>query len=182
MNFKENRFYMLVLRIAGFVIGLSLVLWITFNGRSNDSGGQRTANSTRTALAMTAKALLGPFPTSTVATPTASDTPTSTPIIPTATPTVTRTPSKTPDSRSISHPTNKGWRPRGPRYTSAWVTCNATRFNRRTGQSTQSGTQRSTGYRSASYGSASHRATRHRDSAATAANPTPVSIKAAQNT
>jgi hypothetical protein len=97
LNWKENPVPLQVLFVGLIGIGLILLLSIVAFWRSPlDAGAQRKANSTKTALALTAGSLLNPFPTSTAPTPTPSDTPTITSTIPTATPTVTRTPTQTP--------------------------------------------------------------------------------------
>ena len=72
-----------------FILGLILAVY-TLNSRElpDASNLQRHASSTRTALALTSDALLGPFPTSTAPSPTWTHT---------RTPTRTRTPTATPD-------------------------------------------------------------------------------------
>jgi len=90
-NWKENRFPLEVLLgvlLCIFLTGLFYV--ITFR-RPSVLGLEvaSRANSTRTALVLTSRALYGPFPTATGPTPTASKTRT-------VTPTPTLTPSDTP--------------------------------------------------------------------------------------
>ena len=97
MNFssRERAFYLQMLLgilLCIFLSGLFYV--ITFRRPSVlglDVYGK--ANATRTALALTSRALYGPFPTATGPTPTASKTPT---ITPTATVTPSITPTATP--------------------------------------------------------------------------------------
>jgi hypothetical protein len=92
INRKENRISLQILFISILCIGLLLIVYaMGFRRSPLDAEVRQEANSTKTALALTADSLLGPFPTSTAPTPTASDTPTLTPTIPTATPTITRT-------------------------------------------------------------------------------------------
>jgi len=90
---RENRFYLQTVGATALFIGLIVVLWIAFNDPTSRGDAEKSANSTRTALAMTERALLGPFPTATAPTATASKTPTNT-----FTPTHTTTPlpSRTP--------------------------------------------------------------------------------------
>ena len=76
-------------------------------GLGEDS--QRNVDATKTALVGTAKALLGPFPTSTLPTQTASATATATPLI-SATPTITRSVTPQPTSTRTRIPT---FTPRG---------------------------------------------------------------------
>ena len=71
-------------------IGLMWLMWNTFQP-SGDLNAQRGVPGTKTAVALTQQFLLGPFPTVTRPTPTASKTPTITPTN-TLTPTVTLTP------------------------------------------------------------------------------------------
>jgi len=73
--FLAGLFYVLTFR-RPFVLGLDSL---------------SRSNATRTALALTSRALYGPFPTATGPTPTASKTPTITPT-PTVTPTITASP------------------------------------------------------------------------------------------
>ena len=96
LNSQQNRIRLQILFISIFGLGLLLLAYLFASRRSPlDAEAVQGANSTKTALAMTAGALLGPFPTSTVPTTTASDTPTLTPTLPTVTPSVTRTPTPT---------------------------------------------------------------------------------------
>lgn len=90
MNSKATLFYLQALGILALFI---LILWVGFTGLNPDTNAVKSANSTRTALAMTSSVLLGPFPTSTAPTAIASSTPANT-LTPTRTP--TRTPSQTP--------------------------------------------------------------------------------------
>src|SRR5688572_27397468 len=77
-------------------IGLILVVYALASRETPDiTQTQRNASNTRTAVALTSQALLGPFPTSTAPTQTASETPSLT-LTPTRTPTNTRTPTQTP--------------------------------------------------------------------------------------
>src|SRR6478609_1932480 len=95
-NRKEYRIPLQILLATLLCIGaLLLVYAFAFKRSPLDAEAQQKVNSTKTAIALTADALLGPFPTSTAPTVTPSDTPTLTPTLPTATPTVTRTPSPT---------------------------------------------------------------------------------------
>lgn len=96
--FKGNRISLQVLLPSLVCIGLIVVAYATVLGSPlrGRADAQQIANSTKTAVAMTAGALLNPFPTATVPTVTASAVPTFTSTLPTATPTVTRTPTKTP--------------------------------------------------------------------------------------
>jgi len=94
-NWKKNQVYFEVLLgclLCIFLTGLFYV--ITFR-RPSVLGLEvfTRANSTRTAIALTSKALYGPFPTATGPTPTASKTRT---VTPTPTMTPTTTPSPTP--------------------------------------------------------------------------------------
>ena len=94
--FRENRANAMILFGVLLILGLILAVYALTSLESPDAAGlQRDAKSTRTALALTAQALLGPFPTSTAPTATASEisSPTWTP---TRTPTRTRTPTSTP--------------------------------------------------------------------------------------
>ena len=86
--------YLQALLAGLLLIGLILAVYALTSRRSPDVAQmQRNAASTRTALALTSQALLGPFPTFTAPTPTASETPPPT-FTPTRTP--TRTPTYTP--------------------------------------------------------------------------------------
>lgn len=85
LNVNQNRFYIQAVLVGSLLLGLILFLWNSL-GLSSDADAPRRANSTRTAIALTEQALLGPFPTATGPTPTASSTPTMA-----FTPTVTRT-------------------------------------------------------------------------------------------
>src|ERR1051325_1628054 len=93
-NGKERTIYLQVL-LGCFLVGLFYVL--TF-GRSSvlGLGVSSRAGSTRTAIALTSRALYGPFPTATGHTPTASKTRT-------ATPTPTIMPSNTASSTPIHY-------------------------------------------------------------------------------
>jgi len=91
LNLKENRFYLQALKGIGLFIGLLIVSWIVFRAPNDNVDAPRNASSTRTAIALTAGALMGPFPTATGPTPTASKTPTITPTF-TSTPTSTLSP------------------------------------------------------------------------------------------
>ena len=95
LNWKENRVMLQVLVGCLLCIFLTAIFYVLTFRRPSVSGLNLSsrANSTRTALALTEKALLGPFPTSTRPTPTNSNTPTITPTpTVTSTPTATRTP------------------------------------------------------------------------------------------
>src|SRR5690349_22173284 len=97
-NGKQRTIYLQVLLgcfLCLFLVGLFYVL--TF-GRSSvlGLGVASRAGSTRTAIALTSRALYGPFPTATGPTPTASKTRT-------ATPTPTITPSNTASSTPIHY-------------------------------------------------------------------------------
>jgi len=97
LNWKQYQIPLQVLLISILSIGLLFLVYLFGFKRSPlDADAQQKANSTKTALALTAGSLLNPFPTSTAPTPTPSDTPTITSTIPTATPTATRTPTQTP--------------------------------------------------------------------------------------
>src|SRR4026207_1176929 len=73
-NWKENRILQQVLLISMLCIGLLfLVYMVTFRRSPLGADAQRQANSTKTALALTAGPLLSPFPTSTAPTATPSD-------------------------------------------------------------------------------------------------------------
>lgn len=90
---KGNRVQLQVLLQILMCIGLILVAYAGIFGNTirGSIDAQRSASSTKTAIAMTAGALMGPFPTATVPTATASNIPTITSTIPTPTPTATRT-------------------------------------------------------------------------------------------
>lgn len=90
MNLKTNPIYIQVLGVSALVI---LIVWASLNFSFNDGNAVTSTSSTRTALALTAQLLLGPFPTSTAPSATASTTPS---ITPTVTRTATRTLSPTP--------------------------------------------------------------------------------------
>jgi hypothetical protein len=97
-NWKENRIplqALLGVLLCIFLTGLFYV--ITFR-RPSVLGLEvaSRANSTKTALALTSRALYGPFPTATGPTPTVTKTPT-------ITPTPTLTPSKTPSPTPIRY-------------------------------------------------------------------------------
>ena len=93
---REYRVYLQMLLIVLIFIGFLLAAYgLTAPETQDAAQSGRNALSTRTALALTSDALLGPFPTSTAPTPTASDTPAPT-FTPTPTPTVTRTTTATP--------------------------------------------------------------------------------------
>ena len=87
------RFYSQAFRIFSLFIGLMIIIWILFGDPPNDANAQKKASSTRTSIALTEKALLGPFPTATGPTRTASALPT---ITSTPTQTITNTPTFTP--------------------------------------------------------------------------------------
>lgn len=91
LKLSEERFYMKALGVCTVFIGLILLLASGF--RSPTRGNPQGASSTRTALARTEQALLGPFPTATGPTPTTTLTarPTFTSTL-TPSPTSTRTP------------------------------------------------------------------------------------------
>ena len=99
MNFRylrENRMNILIVFALLFILGVILAVYtLTSRGSPGGANSQQEARSTRTALALTSQALLGPFPTSTLPTATATEvfTPTWTP---TRTPTRTPTPTATP--------------------------------------------------------------------------------------
>ena len=99
MNFRylrENRMNILIVFALLFILGVILAVYtLTSRESPGAANTQQDASSTRTALALTSQALLGPFPTSTLPTATATEifTPTWTP---TRTPTRTHTPTATP--------------------------------------------------------------------------------------
>lgn len=104
MNSKKNREHWHVLVGCLLCAGLlSLSYGLFFKSPSAlgmQEQAQKNVNSTKTVLAGTANALLGPFPTATSPTRTPSPTATATPIIsatPSMTPSVTRSPSATPN-------------------------------------------------------------------------------------
>lgn len=80
-----------------FILGVILAVYTLTSRKSPDAANlQRGASSTRTALALTSQALLGPFPTATAPSATPSETPGPTGTS-TRTPTRTRTPTATPE-------------------------------------------------------------------------------------
>ena len=93
MNFRylrENRMNVLIVFALLFILGVILAVYtLTSRESPGAANSEQDASSTRTALALTSQALLGPFPTSTLPTATATEifTPTWTP---------TRTPTRTP--------------------------------------------------------------------------------------
>ena len=95
MNFRvsgENRAILQFVFVGLFLIGFIVTIYTLLSSIPPDAGdAQRHASGTRTAIVLTSQALLGPFPTSTAPTPTASN-------IPSATFTPTRTPTRTPTS------------------------------------------------------------------------------------
>jgi hypothetical protein len=95
LNITVNRSNLRSMGLVAFFIAAIFWLWLTFRGPDMDSGAFGGAASTKTALALTSDALLGPFPTSTVPTQTPSEIPTITSTMPTATPSSTRTPTPT---------------------------------------------------------------------------------------
>src|SRR6266496_1883185 len=104
VNLRENRYYLQLLRGSALFIGLIFVLWIAFRVPTSGADAQKNAKGTKTAIAMTAQALLGPFPTSTAPTATVSDTPS-----PTWPPTLTATliPTRTPTPFTTGTPQTK---------------------------------------------------------------------------
>jgi len=90
LSIRGNRFYLQAFGVGILFISLIVLMWITFRP-STDVNAQRNVPGTKTALALTQQFLLGPFPTGTRPTPTASKTPTATPTV-TLTPTTTLTP------------------------------------------------------------------------------------------
>ncbi|HJR80600.1 MAG TPA: hypothetical protein VJ821_11040 [Anaerolineales bacterium] len=90
-----NRLNTRAARMLALLLAALLWIWFTFGGAPGDASLFRSARTTKTALALTSDALLGPFPTATKPTATPSDLPTLTPTIPTATPSFTVTPSPT---------------------------------------------------------------------------------------
>ena len=114
MNLKENRVRLSILVQFVLCMGLVFVVYLlAFKGRNAFSLGedrQSSAASTRTAIAATIDALMGPFPTATLPTKTASPTHTATPRIsatPTLTASATLTPSRIP-TRFLSPTSNHG--------------------------------------------------------------------------
>jgi hypothetical protein len=97
LNVSENRVFLQILIGVGLLVSLTLLFSTVLGslGTQDASSASRNANHTKTAVALTADALLGPFPTGTRPSPTATETAS---ITPTAsnTSTVTRTPSATP--------------------------------------------------------------------------------------
>lgn len=101
MNLTKNRTRWFVLVQILLCMGLAFVAYGLVFNRSQVLGleDQKNVDSTKTALVGTAQALLGPFPTATVPTSTATDTATATPLIsatPTMTASLTPSPSNTP--------------------------------------------------------------------------------------
>ena len=91
-NLRENRVNEMIMFAVLLRLGLILAVYVLTSQESPDAARmQRNASSTRTALALTSQALLGPFPTFTAPTVTASE-------IPSPTSTPTRTPTRTPTS------------------------------------------------------------------------------------
>lgn len=97
-NSHERSFYLQVVLGCVLCIFLTGLFYaITFRRPSVlGLGGSLRANSTRTALALTSRALYGPFPTATGPTPTPTKTPANTP-------TTTITPSNTTTSTPIHY-------------------------------------------------------------------------------
>ena len=93
MNLTEERNYLRALILGTLLIGLLILLGAAFRGTPIGLGAQRNASRTRTALALTEQALMGPFPTSTGPTPSPTFTPRDT-ITPTPTPSITPTPTR----------------------------------------------------------------------------------------
>src|ERR1051325_5188295 len=89
LNLRGNRFYLQALGAGILFIGMMWIFW--FSSPVHDVNAQKGAPGTKTAIALTQQFLLGPFPTGTRPTPTASKTPTTTPTS-TLTPTITLTP------------------------------------------------------------------------------------------
>jgi len=93
VNIKENRGNLQILLGCLLGIGSIVILYVIFKTPSLSSVElQRNARNTKTALAMTERVLMGPFPTGTRPTATVTKTPS---ITPTSTLTPTRTPSPT---------------------------------------------------------------------------------------
>lgn len=96
-NLRENRVNIMILFAVLFILGVILAVYRLTSRKPPDPADlERNASSTRTALALTSQALLGPFPTATAPTATASAIP-SPSETPTRTPTRTRTPTATPE-------------------------------------------------------------------------------------
>lgn len=99
MNFRtlrETRVNVMILFAVLLILGVILAVYTLTSRESPDAADlHQGASSTRTALALTSQALLGPFPTATAPTATASNTPGPSET-PTPTPTRTRTPTATP--------------------------------------------------------------------------------------
>jgi hypothetical protein len=114
----ENRARLQVLFAGLLLIGLIAAV-ATAMVRSSPGGGdtQGDANGTGTAIALTSEALLGPFPTATAPSATASDIPSATPL-PTLTP--TRTPTLTASAVVIVTLTERTSLPR-PTFTQTRV-------------------------------------------------------------
>ena len=127
---KENRIYLPVLLGCLLCLFLSVLSYVIIFDRSTvlGLGVNSRVSGTRTAIALTSGALLGPFPTGTRPTSTASKTPT---ITPTPTLTPTNTPTRTPrrffidtatprasvpgdDSPPVAAPTNPPVQPTNP--------------------------------------------------------------------
>ena len=75
MNFRylrENRMNVLIVFALLFILGVILAVYTLTSRESPGGANQQDASSTRTALALTSQALLGPFPTSTLPTATAT--------------------------------------------------------------------------------------------------------------
>jgi hypothetical protein len=90
--------YRLNLRTAGIatlILAAILWLWSAFGDPSQGFDIFSSSNSTKTAIALTSDALLGPFPTSTMPTYTPTTIPTITSTLPSPTPSATRTPTPT---------------------------------------------------------------------------------------
>lgn len=91
-NLSENRTTVMIVFVLLLILGVILTVYRMTSREPQDATGlQRDASSTRTALALTSQSLLGPFPTPTAPTATASQ-------IPSPTWTPTRTPTRTPTS------------------------------------------------------------------------------------
>jgi hypothetical protein len=76
VNAKDNRFYLQALGVSVLFVALLYVIWNAFHTPTNEIEALRNANETKTAVAMTAQALLGPLSTTTPATATVSPSPT----------------------------------------------------------------------------------------------------------
>lgn len=116
MNSKKKRAHWYILVECLLCMGLLALSYSLIFKRPSALGmqGQAQANmeKTKTALAGTANALLGPFPTATFPTRTPSSTVTVTPILsatPTLTPSVTRTPTSTPAHMVNATPTRRSF-------------------------------------------------------------------------